>query len=131
MFRRPRRWRCSAVALLLVVVVPGVPIARTYTRTCERCAASCPMHTKTKAKLRCHGSTQRPADTCDRTPGIALPGCGFSGEMPLLSMQPATMPALMAVSGPLRHTAALVPSPQSLVGRIAEPPDTPPPIFSA
>ena len=127
---RRRGWRCSAVALLLLVVVPGVTIARTLTITCERCLSSCPMHTRAKAKLRCHESTEHPARTCSRTPGIALPGCGFAGEMPLLSLPPA-IPTARVASCPLRVTPAPAPDQLRMPGRSAAPPEPPPPITSA
>jgi hypothetical protein len=127
---RRRHWRVTTVALLLVLAVPGVPIARTYTLTCERCSSSCPMHAKAKKKLRCHQGAERPATSCDRTPGIALPGCGFSGEMPLVSLQPA-IPTVLTITDVLQTTPAPAPSHEAMQGRAAGPPETPPPIASA
>ena len=128
-----RRRGLAGLALLLAVAVPGAPIAPTLAAHCDRCPRTCPMHAKgERPQAGCHhgsGATSG-ARGCHRTPGIALPGCGYTGDVPLASLAPALPPATAVawarIALPaLRTRAPLVQT------RAADPPDTPPPVVSA
>jgi hypothetical protein len=127
-----RGWHLPAVALVLVLALPGAPIARTLGAACDRCPAGCPMHAKTKKRLGCHetGAARDAHHGCERTPGIRVPGCGFAGELPLAWVAPAVLPP-PPVSWPL----AVAPAPALALARPpargADPPDPPPPIAFA
>jgi hypothetical protein len=130
---RRRRWFLKTVVVLLVLALPGAPIARSASITCSICPPDCPMHGKAKKRLKCHQSKASPAEArhagCARTPGISLPGCGYHGDVLLGSLPPAIPPA-----SPLswRMASAEAPSPEHAAPctRGADPPDTPPPIVS-
>jgi hypothetical protein len=114
------------IALVLVVAVPGAPMARVFTVACQRCPKSCPMHQKMKPKchrapgtMGCHGT------------GISAPCCQQNRVDPLaMTVAPAVLPAAihwwrLVHATRVRWTPPLAPQ------RAADPPDTPPPIVSA
>jgi hypothetical protein len=130
---RRRRWFLETVVVVLVLALPGAPIARSASIACNVCPADCPMHSKAKKRLKCHqskdGAAERQYDGCARAPGISLPGCGYHGDVLLGSLPPAIPPA-----SPLSwHVATADAPPLALVmpgTRGADPPDTPPPNVS-
>ena len=130
---RGRRRGVATLALLLAVAVPGAPITRTIAAHCDRCPRTCPMHAKGKAhQPGCHrgpGASSGARD-CHRTPGIALPGCGFTGDVPLASLAPALPPATGVVLASIALPALRIRAPL-VHTRAADPPDTPPPDVSA
>jgi hypothetical protein len=91
------------------------------------------MHGKATRRLKCHKSTEstsaRQHEGCARTPGISLPGCGYHGDVLVVSPQPAIPPASLVSWQTSREPApALVlVTPRT---RGLDPPATPPPIVS-
>jgi hypothetical protein len=114
------------VALVLVVAVPGAPMARVFTVACQRCPASCPMHQARKPSchrvqgaMRCHGT------------GIKAPCCSQYRIDPLaMTVAPALLPAPVR-SWPLVRATRMRWTLPAAPQRAADPPDTPPPIVSA
>ena len=130
---RRRRWFLETVVVVLVLALPGAPIARSASITCNVCPADCPMHSKATKRLKCHQSKEsasgRQHEGCARSPGISLPGCGNHGDVLLGSLPPAIPPA-----SPLSWRMASEETPRlahvAPCTRGADPPDTPPPIAS-
>jgi hypothetical protein len=126
--------RLPALALVLALALPGAPVMRTLAAHCERCPRSCPMHDKSQPKrLRCHDggrAAEAPMRGCHRTAGIAMPGCGYTGDAPLGSLAPTILPtrapAWARVAMPALHAPI-----DAARTRAADPPDTPPPIGPA
>ncbi len=130
---RRRRWFLEAVVVVLVLALPAAPVARSASVACSVCPPECPMHGKAKRRLKCHQSKEKAAErahpACARTPGISLPGCGYHGDVLVVSLPPAIPPA-SPVSWQMSSEDA---PPLVLVlpcTRGADPPATPPPIAS-
>lgn len=130
-FAQRRRGIFRTVVVLLVLALPGAPIARSASLACSVCPPDCPMHGKAKKRLKCHQAKGAAAqhEGCARTPGISLPGCGYHGDVPLGSLPPAIRPASL-LSWHLAMTDAPPVCQATPSTRGADPPDTRPPIVS-
>jgi hypothetical protein len=131
--------RCGArtlVAALLAFAVPVAPLARATVGICEACPRDCPMHAKRqgRAELGCHHpSTQRmsaspAAREHSQDPGLNRPGCRPHHEVPSASLADAVLP----VPHVQTHVPTVRPLPIAAPHRplrIADPPESPPPIL--
>lgn len=129
------RGRAAARAVTLVLALLGAPASSALRSECDLCPRTCPMHQRRDAiaerpRLNCHGSAQHsPART---HPGerIARPPCGNHGIVSATALPPIILARapryrVVLVTAPAPHAAFAAPQ------RLAEPPETPPPILPA
>jgi hypothetical protein len=125
---RPGTWRRTvALVTALAIAAPAGAIAQALGHgECHSCPPTCAMHQP--GKPRCHEGVQQPKAP-DRSPGCKLSqrGCGQHGGERAFELPPAVMPPseLALEAAPM---IARAPAPTLVVGRNADPPETPPPV---
>jgi hypothetical protein len=135
-----RRW--VALACVLALAVIAAPLPRVLRFACEICPADCPMHRhhgsrsdldreRAPVHPKCHGASASPRPS-EGPPAAKLgrPACGSHASIAGMAMPqmilPAAPPAQMI---PERRAGDVVR--YSAHDRLADPPDTPPPILLA
>lgn len=137
------RQRSLGLVLTVVLALVGAPAVSAVRNQCNVCPRTCPMHhvdaspqPAKAAHLKCHA----PAAASEhqqhipvkhaRGPALGRATCGNHGIMPATVLPPMILPAAqprlivaMADAPPLSNPAHC--------GRLADPPDTPPPITVA
>lgn len=136
------RQRSLGLVLTVVLALVGAPAVSAVRNECNVCPRTCPMHHEDASPqpakgphLRCHAA---PAASAHEQPPVKHAGgpalgratCGNHGIMPATVLPPMILPAAQA-----RVFVAVVeaapPSNPTRGGRLADPPDTPPPIAVA
>jgi hypothetical protein len=139
--------RSIGLALTVVLALIGAPAVSAVRNECNLCPRTCPMHRhagepkESTPRLKCHGASggghhgaeQEPhaeGTTQHHGPTLARAACGNHSIMPATALPPMILPAALA------RTFVPVIEPASLRdptwrGRLADPPDTPPPIAAA
>jgi hypothetical protein len=129
------RERMATVALFAIVGLVGAPIAQMLSDQCRLCPPTCPMHHVTRApeKRGCHAGTSTGHETTSHHQNgqrLTRPPCGHTAQLPAVGVGPMVLnDGNGQIIAPIVRTA-----PDSLDAersRLGEPPDTPPPIFSA
>jgi hypothetical protein len=141
---RPRSGdsRLNSVVIALVVALVGAPAWGAARNECDLCPSTCPMHQHRSGDtpapsghLGCHGhapggSTHRASTAGERGPSVSCATCGHHGVFPATVLPPVILPTALALAfSKAVHAAPLPPIPQH--DRLADPPDTPPPISAA
>jgi hypothetical protein len=143
----PARCRSAGLAVTLVLALIGAPASSAWRNACDLCPPSCPMHqhrddaaAEAAPRMKCHGAPAGSAlhETQEeqrrgangRGPSVARPPCGNHGAVSATVLPPMILPSAaprLIVAGaeraPLSSTATH--------RRLADPPDTPPPILAA
>jgi len=129
------------VVFIVVFALVAAPVWSALDTECGRCPRTCPMHQahagshdEPASHLGCHRSTAAAAQHEPGTPGnhrlsVSCATCGRHAPLPSTAapmiLPPAPSPGFVLVVArtPVRSTAAH--------GRLADAPDTPPPIAAA
>jgi hypothetical protein len=136
--RAMRRW--AAMACVLALALVSAPLPRALRSACEICPADCPMHRHHGARAdstaeverpKCHGApASSRASAAPSGLKLTRPPCGshalFSGmAMPPIILPPAPPEQIVFGDNAIEivHLTAR--------GRVADSPETPPPIFLA
>jgi hypothetical protein len=121
------------LAVAIVAVVLAAPLAAPIQSITSHCNTVCPMHAR--HKLHCHGTAAAaarghglPAAGCT-TLAIAMPGCSCSHGTPTASMPRAVLSG-PALAWRAQTRLAVNTAPPEFQARCADPPESPPPIFS-
>jgi hypothetical protein len=138
-----QRLQSLAAVLTLISALIGAPAISAVRNECNLCPTSCPMHqhpddghAKAAPPMKCHGAKSHGDEDRHTAPGqprglsIARAACGNHGLMPATALPPMLLPAVQPrLIVPVADTAPAAIA--TLSGRLAEPPDTPPPIRAA
>ncbi len=114
------------LALALAILLPCLPLARAA-GIAEK--PECAMHRVTAKRLPCHDMGASKHDCCKRETSFArdLCSCGHSDEASGVSREPSLAPARARYSIAVAGSPLKI-APVRMSTRVAEPPDTPPPI---
>jgi len=133
-----RRERAALLSFLLVFSLLAAPVAQSLITVCDQCPPTCPMHRAERAKhhkISCHHALRSqqgrpsPGRAGAREVSFARTLCTGRGPMPAVSLGPMMVPGVLQFD--LLPPATSAPSEEPrLPLRLAEPPDTPPPILS-
>ena len=131
--------QCGLIIALVLALV-GAPAWSALRNECDLCPRTCPMHRDSdrqhapNSHLGCHavpaGTQQHHAVPHGGRPALARAACGNHGVLPATVLPPVILPAMQGLP-----TLVAQHSPSRLdpsrPDRLADPPDTPPPIAAA
>lgn len=130
--RTQRVTALGKLAMVTIVALLAAPLVSSSPRACDHCPADCPMHAG--ARMHCHhaGTASHSAQSrhCAATAGIAGPGCDHGGGTPTVVLTRAIPETPPAVRLPPSSVYRSFPDRRGQ-GRVADPPDSPPPILAA
>lgn len=134
--------RYGGLLITLALALLGAPAWSALRNECDLCPPTCPMHRNHGAApqahaghLNCHatptgGAPVHPSTAHELGPSVRCATCGNHGIVPAAELPPMLLPATPAI--PVVMAASLRPplntAPRE---RVADPPDTPPPIGAA
>ena len=137
-----KRWSSGRGGLVvaLVLALIGAPAWSALRNECDLCPRTCPMHRDSdpahasNQHLGCHsapaGAQHRHALPHGGKPAVSRAACGNHGVLPATVLPPVILPAVHGLP-----TLVAQQSPSRLEStrpdRLADPPDTPPPIVAA
>ena len=132
--RRSRRIITTQVIALTAVLL-GAPFVGLLHDGCDRCPPQCPMHAA--SKMHCHeakgavGGRLAHAGHCGGgVVGMSRPGCGHPHQSPAIAIARAVLPQSIAPSYLQTVTPADFALPHAHT-RLADPPESPPPILAS
>jgi len=125
---------------MLVLALIGAPAWAALRNECDLCPRTCPMHRQSDGPhsahqhLGCHAASsadhQHRAGSRDGRPAVTRATCGNHGVLPATVLPPVILQAVQGLPSLVaQHSPSRLDS--TPPDRLADPPDTPPPIAAA